>query len=44
MLAEIGNLNWIAVIVAIGVVAFGYLGDLSPEQNSVTAPVELDGN
>jgi hypothetical protein len=27
----------------IGLVGFAYLGDLSPDQDTVTQPVELDG-
>lgn len=32
------------VLAGIGVVGFAYLGDLSPEQDDFSAPVEFDGS
>ncbi len=34
----------IAVLLGAAVVGYAYLGDLSPEQSDVSAPVTLDGN
>lgn len=36
-------LVFLIVIGALGVVGFAYLGDLSPEQDDVSEPVELNG-
>lgn len=33
---------YLLVIVAIGVIGYAYLGDLSPEQEDRSVPVELD--
>ncbi len=35
-------LGFLIVIAAIAVVGYGYLGDLSPEQDDRTVPVDLD--
>jgi len=32
------------ILAAIGVVGYAYLGDMSPEQSDVVAPVMLDAN
>jgi hypothetical protein len=32
------------LLVAAGLVAFAYLGDLSPDQSETRIPVELDGS
>lgn len=37
-------LGFLIVIGAIGVVGYAYLGDLSPEQDDRSVPVELDEN
>lgn len=37
-------LFFLIVLGALGVLGFAYLGDLSPEQNDVSEPVELDGS
>lgn len=37
-------LFYLAVLIGAAVVGFAYLGDLSPEQSDVTAPVTLDGS
>ncbi len=34
----------IAVLLGAAVIGYAYLGDLSPEQSDVSAPVTLDGN
>ena len=34
----------LGVLLAAAVVGYAYLGDLSPEQSDVNAPVTLDGN
>ena len=34
----------LAVILAVAVVGYAYLGDLTPAQSDVSAPVTLDGN
>jgi hypothetical protein len=35
-------LGFLIVIAVIAVIGYGYLGDLSPEQDDRTVPVELD--
>lgn len=37
-------LAFLLVIGAIGVVGYGYLGDLSPEQTDVSEPVNLNAD
>ena len=37
-------LFYLAVLVGAAVVGYAYLGDLTPEQSDVTAPVTLDGS
>ena len=37
-------LFYLAVLVGMAVLGYAYLGDLSPEQEDVTAPVELNGS
>ncbi len=32
------------VLGALGLVGYAYLGDLSPDQTDISAPVELDGS
>ena len=34
----------LTVMLVVAVVAYAYLGDLSPEQEDVSEPVTLDGN
>ena len=34
----------LAVVLAVAVVGYAYLGDLTPEQSDVSTPVTLDGN
>ena len=34
----------LAVLVAAAILGYAYLGDLSPEQSDVSAPVSLDEN
>ncbi|WP_277750072.1 hypothetical protein [Falsirhodobacter deserti] len=34
----------LAVLIFIGLAGYAYLGDLTPPQAEVTAPVTLDGN
>lgn len=34
----------LGVLIAAAVLGYAYLGDLSPEQGEVSAPVTLDGN
>lgn len=34
----------LAVLVGAAVLGYAYIGDLSPEQSDVSAPVELNGN
>lgn len=34
----------LGVLLAAAVIGYAYLGDLSPEQSDVNAPVTLDGN
>ncbi len=34
----------LAVLIGSAVLGYAYLGDLSPEQGEVSAPVTLDGN
>jgi hypothetical protein len=34
----------LAVVVGVAVVGYAYLGDLSPDQTSVSEPVTLDGS
>ena len=34
----------LAVLIGAAIVGYAYLGDLSPEQSDVSAPVTLDGN
>ena len=34
----------LVVLIAATVVGFAYLGDLSPEQDSISEPVSLDAN
>ena len=34
----------LAVLVTAAIVGYAYLGDLSPDQSDVSAPVTLDGN
>jgi hypothetical protein len=35
---------YLAVLGALGLVAYAYLGDLSPQQNEVSLPVVLNAN
>ena len=35
---------WLVVLAAIAVVGYGYLGDLTPEREDISTPVELDAN
>ena len=35
---------YIVVILALGLAAFAYLGDLSPDRGEVRIPVEIDAN
>jgi hypothetical protein len=37
-------LVFLVVLGAIGLVAFAYLGDLSPQQTEIRVPVDLDGS
>ena len=37
-------LFYLAVLVGAAVLGYAYLGDLTPEQTDVTAPVTLDGS
>ena len=34
----------LAVVLAVAVIGYAYLGDLSPAQTDVSTPVTLDGN
>ncbi|MFN3970690.1 MAG: hypothetical protein ACK4GO_07955 [Gemmobacter sp.] len=34
---------FLAVLAGLGLVAYAYLGDMSPEQGTVSKPVVLDG-
>ena len=44
MLRLLKLLFWIAILCGIVVVGYAYLGDLSPDQNEVTIPLELNAN
>ena len=37
-------LAFLVVIAALGVVGYGYLGDLSPDQTDVSEPVDLNAD
>ncbi len=34
----------LGIVLAVAVVGYAYLGDLSPDQSDVSAPVTLDGS
>ncbi len=36
-------LFYLIILAGLGLVGYAYLGDLSPSQEDVTTPVELDG-
>lgn len=44
MLRLLKFLFLLLVMAAFAVVGYAYLGDLSPEQESISEPVSLDGN
>ena len=44
MIRTIKILFYLIVFITCLVVAFAYLGDLSPQQDQVSEPVELDAN
>ena len=37
-------LFWLGVVVALAVIGYAYLGDLTPDRTDVTIPLELDAN
>ena len=37
-------LFWVVVLVGLVLVGYAYLGDLTPQRNDVSIPLELDAN